>query len=67
MTIDGQVCFHRCLFANPIKPPRCSTGSVQPVNGINKVVSAANNCFDLSCGLSLFLSLTEDTALLSVS
>ena len=29
--------------------------------------TAANDCFDLSCGLSSFLSLTEYTALLSVS
>ena len=39
MAIDGQVCFHTCLFADPVKPPRCTTGSVEPVNGINKDVS----------------------------
>ena len=37
----------------------------------NKDVSGgrlpANDCLDLSCGLNLFISLTEDTALLSVS
>ena len=37
------------------------------VNGINKDVSGTNDCLDLSCGLSLFLSLTEHTALLPVS
>ena len=39
MAIGGQVCFHRWLFANPVRPLRCTTGSVEPVNGINKNVS----------------------------
>ena len=43
------------------------TGSVEPVNDSNKDVAkwcqtAANNCLNLACGLSLFLTLTEDTA-----
>ena len=37
IAIDGQVC--RWLFADPIKLPRCTTGSMEPVNGINKDVS----------------------------
>ena len=41
MAIDGQVCFHRWLFANPVKPPRRATGSMDPVNDINKDVSDA--------------------------
>ena len=60
MAIYGQVYFHRRPFAIPIRLPRCTTGSWGPVNGI------ANDCLDLSCRLSLFLLLTEDTALLSV-
>ena len=41
MAIDVQVCFHRWLFANPVKPQRYTTGSVELVNGINKYVSGA--------------------------
>ena len=26
-------------FANPVKPQKCTTGSMEPVNGINKDVS----------------------------
>ena len=70
MDIDSQVCFHRRPFA--ILSVRCTTGSLGPVNGTNEDVSgtrllSANDCLDLSHGLSLFLSLTKDTALLSVS
>ena len=39
--MDGQVCFHRQLIANPVKPPGCTTGSVRPVSGINKDMSGA--------------------------
>ena len=41
MAIDGQVCFHRQTFANPVKPLRCTTGSMEQVNDINKDVSGA--------------------------
>ena len=41
MAIDGQVCFHIWLFANPIKPLRYTTGFVEPVNGFNKDMSGA--------------------------
>ena len=72
MAIDGQVCFHRRPFAIPVRSLKCTTGSLGPANGINKDMSgtmqtAANECLDLSHGLDLFLSLTEDTALLPVS
>ena len=40
-TIDSHVCFHRWLFADPVKPPRCTTGSVVPVNDFIKDVSGA--------------------------
>ena len=53
-----------------VKPPRCTTGSVEPVNGINKDASDARllpinvPTYLVDC---LLLSLTEDTALLFVS
>ena len=34
MAIDGQVCFHRRVFADPIKSPKYTTGPVGPVNAI---------------------------------
>ena len=43
MATDGEVCFHRWLFADPVlvKPPRHTKKSVGPVNGINKYVNGA--------------------------
>ena len=41
MAIDGQACFHKWLFANSVKPSRWTTGSVEPVNDINKDVCDA--------------------------
>ena len=41
MAKDGQVCFHRRLFADPVKPQRCTTEPVRPLNGINKDVGGA--------------------------
>ena len=41
IAIDGQVCIHRQIIADPVKPPWCTTGYVEPVNGINKDVSNA--------------------------
>ena len=38
---DDQVCFHRGLFANPVKPQRCTTEPVRSLDGINKDVSGA--------------------------
>ena len=39
MTIDGHVCFHRCLFADPFKPWRCTTYRARElVNTINRDV-----------------------------
>ena len=70
MAIDGQVCYHKQLFANPVKPPRYTTGSVgqlMALIGMGVVPGVANDCLDLSFELSLFLSLSEDTALMSVS
>ena len=37
ITIHAQVCFHIRPFAVPVRP-RCPTGSLWPVNGINKDV-----------------------------
>ena len=41
MAKDGQVCFHRRLFANPVKPQRCATEPVRHLDGINKDVGGA--------------------------
>ena len=41
MAKDGQVCFHRGLFANPVKPQRCTTEPVRSLDGINKDVDGA--------------------------
>ena len=37
----GQVCFHRRLFADPVKPQRCTAEPVRPLDGINKYVGGA--------------------------
>ena len=34
--IDGQVCFHRRSFDDPVKPRRSTTGSMGPLMGTNK-------------------------------
>ena len=39
MDIDGQVHFHGWPFAVPVRPPRCTTGCLGIVNGINKDLS----------------------------
>ena len=36
MAIDGQVCFHGWLFANPVRPCWCITGSVGPLESNNQ-------------------------------
>ena len=41
MAKDGQVCFHRRLFADPVIPQRCTTEPVRPLDGINKDVGGA--------------------------
>ena len=41
MAKDGQVCFHRRVFANHVKPQRCTTEPVRPLDGINKNVGGA--------------------------
>ena len=40
MAKDGQVCFHRRIFAT-VKPQRCTTEPVRLLDGINKDVSGA--------------------------
>ena len=72
MAKDGQVCFRRRLFADPGKPQRCIIEPVKPLDGINKDVGGAklhtaDDHLCLPCGLYLYLSLTEDTAPLTVS
>ena len=41
IAIYGQVCFHWWLIADFVKPPWCTTGSVELVNGINKDMTGA--------------------------
>ena len=41
MAIDGQVCFHRRLIAEPVKPQRCTTEPVRSLDSINKDVGSA--------------------------
>ena len=36
MAIDSQICFHRWLFANPVKPSWCITGPVSPLESTNQ-------------------------------
>ena len=49
MAKDGQVCFHRRLITDPIKPQRCTKEPVWPLDGINKDV----------CGTKLLLTTTS--------
>ena len=41
MAKDGQVCFHRGPFANPVKQQRYTTEPVGPLDGISKDVCDA--------------------------
>ena len=41
MAKDGQVCFHRRLFADPVKPQKCTREPVRPLDSINKDVGGA--------------------------
>ena len=41
IAIDGQVCFHWRLIADPVKPQWYNTGPVGPVSGTNKDVTGA--------------------------
>ena len=41
IAIDGQFCSLSWLNSNLVKPPRCTTGSMGPVNGIKKDVNGA--------------------------
>ena len=36
MAIDSQVCFHRQLFANTVKPSWCITGPMEPLGSTNQ-------------------------------
>ena len=40
MAVDGWPCLlSQAAFANPVRLPRCTTGTLGPVNGTNKDVS----------------------------
>ena len=58
--IDGQVSFHRELFADPVNPRECTTRPVEPLWGFKKDAWGDKL-------LSLLLSLVEGIALLPVS
>ena len=42
IAMDSQVCFHTQLCANPVRSLWYTTGSVEPVDDINKDVSDAS-------------------------
>ena len=42
MATNSQVCFHRWLFANPVKPHWCITGPVGPLESTNQNWLGAN-------------------------
>ena len=71
MAIGDQVCFHRQLYTDPVNPQRCIAGPVEPVNSINrdaygaKLLPTTLSAYPVNC-VCVFLSLIEDTALLSV-
>ena len=41
MAVDGQVCFHRRPFADPVKPSWCITGHVGSLGSINQILLSA--------------------------
>ena len=62
--IDSQVWFHRQSFADPVKPQRSTTGSMEPLMGTNKAAGgvkiAPDDCLVLPGWLWQFLFPTED-------
>ena len=69
--IDGQVCFIRQSFDDPVKPRWSTTGSMGPLMDTNKAAwgcqAAAGDHLGLPGWLWLFLCNTEHTTLLFVS
>ena len=51
MAKDGQACFHRRLFADPVKPQRCTTEPVKPLDSINKDVWCQTIANDIRLGI----------------
>ena len=41
MAVNGQVCFYRQPFVDPVKPRGCTTGPLMPLKGTNKTVGSA--------------------------
>ena len=66
MAKDGQVCFHRRLFADPVNQ-RCTTGPVRPLDGINKDVGGAKllltttSVYPVDCACICPLTLAEES------
>ena len=48
VAIDNQVCFHRWLFANPVKLPWCITGPVEPLGSTYQNWWVPNYCHAMS-------------------
>ena len=54
--IDGQVCFYRRSFADPVKPRRSTTGSMEPLRGTNKatwcvkLLPTTVSAYQVDCG-----------------
>ena len=69
MAIDGQVCFHRWLFSDLVKPGRCTTAPVESVNGINKDMCGAKllpmiiSAYPVDCVCFYHLLMTQHSCL----
>ena len=69
VAIDSQVCFHRWLFANPVKPHWYITGPVKPLGSTNqnlwgvKLLTVSISTYPMDC---VHLSPSENTASVSV-
>ena len=46
--MDGQVCFHRRSFDDPVKPRRSTTGSIGPLMG--KLLLMTISAYQVDCG-----------------
>lgn len=68
LTQNYSLAILQMVFVDPVKPPKSSTTvrPVMPPKGINKTSWGDNNWFQISCGLCLFLSHTQDRTLLCV-
>ena len=47
--VDGQICFHRGLLADPVDPQGCTTKPVEPLRGFIRMHVVPNCCEQQSC------------------